>query len=188
MKRSPNHAARHAPKPRLTLTQEAIDTGVQADSSHCMYQKVIEGQVPNARRVEVDLQTIAWTDVEAGIRYTYLTPGICQQNLVEFDQGHRDQIRPHEFTVTTLVHMRPVTRRPRPGNAPKPLPEQARLLAGESGDEPAEPRDYYPRQAPQFPVGENRKPVIVGGSPPPTAVLSTRRGRVRRFGLRQLQG
>ena len=77
--------------PRLTIEvpQDIIDTSVERDSSHCMIADAIQRQIPQARYISVDLATIRFTDLQAGVRYVYLTPRPAQAALLDFDQGEK---------------------------------------------------------------------------------------------------
>ena len=76
-----------SPRIKVSLTQEAIDSGVRRSSSHCMFAEAIMESVPTAKGVAVDLQTVRFSNREKGERYTYLTPRPLQIALVNFDRG-----------------------------------------------------------------------------------------------------
>jgi hypothetical protein len=57
----------------------------------------IRKAIPDARHICVDLQTIRWT--RKGLRYVFLTPHICQDNIIAFDQGERAAIKPFELRM-----------------------------------------------------------------------------------------
>lgn len=75
--------------PRLVIDvpKDIIETSTARDSSHCMIADAIARAIPNARYISVDLATIRFTDLEAGVRYVYLTPRSAQAALLDFDQG-----------------------------------------------------------------------------------------------------
>jgi len=73
--------------PKVSVTQEHIDRAKPKDSGHCMIALAIAEQIPNARRVWVDLQTIRYTLPQKEVRYTYFTPRIAQLMLLAFDHG-----------------------------------------------------------------------------------------------------
>jgi hypothetical protein len=79
----------------IPVTQECIDESLERDSSHCMTALAIAQAIPDARRIAVDLQTIRFS--RKGLRYVFLTPHICQDNIIHFDQGERAEIKP--FTL-----------------------------------------------------------------------------------------
>ena len=76
-----------SPRPKLTITQEAIDRAVTEDSGHCVIAEAIREQVPEASAVSVDLQAVRWTDRKKGLRYVYFTPPYAQDLLLAFDLG-----------------------------------------------------------------------------------------------------
>lgn len=87
--------SKHSPQVIIDVTQEIIDTSAQRDSSHCMIADAVKRAVPEAKYISVDLATIRFTDVNAGVRYIYLTPRKAQQALLDFDHGDK----PEPFTV-----------------------------------------------------------------------------------------
>jgi hypothetical protein len=76
-----------SPAPQIEVTDDHIKSGKQADSTHCMIAEALKTAVPGAKRVAVDLQTIRFTDPRRPLRYVYLTPRICQEALIQWDQG-----------------------------------------------------------------------------------------------------
>jgi hypothetical protein len=87
-----------APRLRLQVTRDQIETAIRANGGHCMIAEAIKAEVPWARAVSVDLQSIRMSDPAAGLRYIYLTPRICQDALVRFDLGRND-IPPFPFSL-----------------------------------------------------------------------------------------
>lgn len=152
----------------LNVTQEIINAAIPRDSGHCMFADAVRAALPFATGVSVDLQTIRYSDPATRKRYVYLTPGVAQSMLVAFDQGEREKIRPTRLRLSRpaqIVHMRPSRSR------------------ANRHDEPAHPRTRT--IAPAEPNGA--APVVIGGDYPPTAALSSTRGRRRTFGLRSLR-
>jgi hypothetical protein len=82
---------RKSPRIPIKVTQANIDRSTVADSSHCMIADAVKETVPRAAYVSVDLATIRFTDLEAGIRYVYLTPRQAQLALLEFDNGEKPE-------------------------------------------------------------------------------------------------
>jgi hypothetical protein len=76
-----------APGALIAVDKQTIQDACRRDSSHCMIAEAIKDRFPKARYVSVDVQTIRFSDLSAGFRYTYLTPRSCQKAIVEFDQG-----------------------------------------------------------------------------------------------------
>jgi hypothetical protein len=149
---------------KIVITQELIDTATRRDSGHCMIADAVRRAVPEARYVSVDLQSIRWTDPEAGKRYVYLTPRVAQMGLVDFDQGV-EGIEPFRFSLRSVAQ---ITRSK--GKASKP------------GAEVPTKTTVVRRSAPRS------VPTRLGGKPPPVGALNSyqRRGRRREFGLRAL--
>lgn len=81
---------------RINVTQRDIEHGIRGDSSRCMVVVALARAVPNASRIEVDTQTIRFTDGD-GDRWAYITPPIAEAYVVEFDAG--DPIEPFAFTL-----------------------------------------------------------------------------------------
>jgi hypothetical protein len=81
----------------VPVTQEHIDRSLERNSSHCMTAMALAEAIPDARRIAVDLQTIRFT--YKGLRYVFLTPHVCQDNIISFDQGERTKIRPFELKM-----------------------------------------------------------------------------------------
>jgi hypothetical protein len=73
--------------------------GGEGDSFRCMTVAAIARQIPSASRIEVDLQTIRWTD-ETG-RRVFLTPYEVAGYVVAFDAG--EEIHPFRFTLRNSV-------------------------------------------------------------------------------------
>ena len=68
------------------------DKNNHLDSSHCITADAIKEAIPDARHVCVDVQSIRFT--RKGLRYCFLTPRNCQEQIIHFDQGERDLIKP----------------------------------------------------------------------------------------------
>jgi hypothetical protein len=152
---------------RIDVSQETIDQATRADSSHCMIADAIKEQVPGATTVSVDLQTIRWSDRKKGVRYVYLTPAEAQVALIKFDQG---------------VEQAPFTFRLRPSQAHVvPIKANSRTQAESTGRATTTGKTKVKRTG----TGQY---VRSGGKQPPVAVLSDdpRRGRIRKFGLKNL--
>lgn len=169
-----------APRLRVAVTQDIIDSAVPKDSGHCMIAEAIAAAYPTATWISVDLATIRFTDEAAGYRYIYLTPRPAQAALLDFDQGVTPQ--PFHFVVTA-----------------------AQIVAsggGRRGQEArlAKLRNTDPATGEAANSGEHAVPVKAGGKAPPSGALAatrdakTRRevknvakvGRRREFGLRAI--
>jgi hypothetical protein len=63
----------HQGKATISILQRHIDEAMEKNSSHCATAEAIREQVPEARFISVDLQTIRWTDSKKGLRYVFVT-------------------------------------------------------------------------------------------------------------------
>jgi hypothetical protein len=148
----------HAPRVRIEVSEEIIDSAERRNSGHCMIADAIKASMPDVRMISVDLQTIRWSDHKAGRRFTYLTPRQAQVALVKFDQGLHTE--PFAFSVRSGQSM--------PINEKKGH-ERAAMKIEPGGN-------------------AGTVPVKVGGQRAPTAALAhTPRGQRRAFGLRALE-
>lgn len=148
-----------APRISITVSDYEIDHGIGRDSSHCMIAEALKANLPWAKYVSADLQTIRVSDVTKRERYIYLTPRIAQIALVQFDQG----IKPKPFTFQL-----------RRGHV-------VRIYSNQVGQKLSNQKASLRRQ--QGGAGRGRSiPERVGGKPPPTA-----RGMRRAFGIRSLE-
>lgn len=91
----------------LTVSKSHITDAVTRDSHHCMIANMIHTEL-GGKYVLVDLQSIRWSDMESGKRYTYLTPPVAQQAILKFDQGKR--VAPFTFKLGAPVRVRKVMR------------------------------------------------------------------------------
>lgn len=158
------------PKPppvEFEVTEHWIRTAIANSSNHCMIADSLTDQIPYAIRAEVDLQLIEFSDTERRVRYTFLTPENCQDALVAFDR--EEPIEP--FTVR-LDGRRLVRARRMQGRA-------GTKLATVEGENHA-----------GHPVASVMDGQVVSHTrkKPPAAILSNRKGRVRRYGLRITEG
>jgi len=153
----------------VQITAEIIESAVKADSSHCMIADAIKAQVPGAKFVSVDLQSIRFTDPKRGVRYLYLTPGIAQVALLRFDQG--EDVEPFALKLPKPAQVAAVS-------TTKDPPE-----LGDSGPGPRKRKPRTPKKV----AGNGSVPTVIGGNLPPNGVLSNARGKRRTFGLRQVR-
>jgi hypothetical protein len=85
----------HGGRAEITVAQKYISAAMERNSSHCATADAIKEQVPEARHISVDLQTIRWTDSKKGVRYVFLTPHAIQTDIIiPFDQGDRENCKP----------------------------------------------------------------------------------------------
>ena len=73
----------------------------EGDSYKCMVVESIKRQVPGARRIEVDVQTVRWTDDEG--RHAFLTPYEVAGYVIAFDDG--DEMLPFAYRLTNPVEL-----------------------------------------------------------------------------------
>lgn len=171
-------SSKTSPRLNVTVPREIIATSAVKDSSHCMIAEALAATVPHARYISVDLATIRFTDLLAGVRYVYLTPRSAQIALLAFDQGEKPE--PFSFRLENAHVLRT-------GSARK---AKASLEASPNGE------------------NRTNVPVRVDGEAPPLGPLSggaprkrkgkpgdgagsggghtTRTGRRRAFGLRAI--
>jgi hypothetical protein len=84
-------STKRSPRLVIDVPQDIIETSTERDSSHCMIADAIARAVPQAKYISVDLATIRFTDLDAGVRYIYLTPRPAQAALLAFDQGEKPE-------------------------------------------------------------------------------------------------
>lgn len=82
--------ANEAPRLKVQITANEIKNGTACDSHHCMIAKAVQVAYPGAQYIQVDTQSIRFTDLVRGKRYTYLTPRKAQRHIVAFDQAGDD--------------------------------------------------------------------------------------------------
>jgi hypothetical protein len=71
----------------ISVTDEILNVAIRDISSHCMIAEAIKAELPDAKRVSVDLATIRFTRGDK--RYVYMTPAACQKSLLDFDAGEK---------------------------------------------------------------------------------------------------
>lgn len=81
------------------VTKQDIADAQNGDSFNCMVADTIKRQQPGASRVEVDLQTIRWSDKDG--RHVFLTPYEVAGYIVAFDAG--EEIHPFSFQLRNAV-------------------------------------------------------------------------------------
>ncbi len=163
--KKPPKAARGRPattraRMAVSVTAEDIGAAVPKDSAHCMIADAIKRQLPHTRNVSVDLATIRWTDPSTGMRITYLTPGVAQERLLQFDEGV--ELEPFTFRLPTAPAF--IT------------PTKSRRGKRPSGND-------------DFKASHNAGGTGTRiGAPPRQGALSSKRstGKIRAFGLRSM--
>jgi hypothetical protein len=137
-----------APKFRVHITKEMIEHAKVRDSSHCMIAMAVRAAMPQMVSISADLQTVRMSDPDLGLRFTYLTPRVGQEALIDFDQGELPE--PYSMLLDGAM----VTKMTRKG--PFKTPEPSKLI------EPAN-------------VLNGSVPMRAGGRPPPGSRLGKRR-------------
>jgi hypothetical protein len=97
-----SHYERSHGRFRIYVTKEILETAIKRDSHHCAVQMSIEDQIPWAKRITVDTQTIRFTDdrkkaTGRWVRNWYLTPRVIQQYIVDWDAGK--PVKPFSFLL-----------------------------------------------------------------------------------------
>src|SRR5262245_19379540 len=74
---------------KISVPKEVIESSVKKDSRLCMIANSIQGRIPWARHISVDVQTIRFNNTKTRKRFVYLTPHEAQKALILFDHGVR---------------------------------------------------------------------------------------------------
>ena len=93
----------------VEVSKEDFDKGVTRDSNRCAVKQAVARQIPGAKRVEVDLQTIRFSIDEE--RFVYLTPWQVAEYIIAFDAGDEDKLHPFSFQLRSAVEIGPKVRR-----------------------------------------------------------------------------
>jgi hypothetical protein len=83
----------------IDVTATDIAKAHVGDSYQCVVAQAIARQIPNARKIEVDLQTIRWSDDDG--RHVFLTPYSAAGYVVAFDAG--EELHPFRFHLRDAV-------------------------------------------------------------------------------------
>ncbi len=126
------------------MTAETIRVGkiniaraARKDSHRCMIADAIQHQIPHAKYIIVDTQSIRFSDVKRGTRKIYLTPPSAQKALLAFDAGR--SVQPFTFTMSQGLTR---TMRVRQGNY-TPYPRKRRRAS-------AKKKRYMPARLREF--------------------------------------
>lgn len=138
-----------------------------------MIAEAVKAAYPGCSYVSVDLQTIRFSDLEKGVRYTYLTPRTAQVALVGWDVGvkpepWRMQLRNGQVTKAGRTRIRSQRELSEKQVAQREVARAARGAALS--------------KAQLSPSEKGNVPDRIGGSPPPVTPFARR----REFGLRAL--
>lgn len=80
------------------VSQEHIAGAVCKDSHRCMIADALQAQIPSAKYIMVDTQSVRFSNVDTGRRFVYLTPIEAQAALLKFDAG--EKVKPFSFTLS----------------------------------------------------------------------------------------
>jgi hypothetical protein len=90
-------------KRKIKVTEKHVENGVRSNSGYCMIAEAIKEQVPEARRVQADMNWISFT--YKGYRMRCMTPNRPAAALANFDLG--EAIAPFDFWLHSPI----ITRR-----------------------------------------------------------------------------
>jgi hypothetical protein len=93
----------------IEVTAEDFNKGVTRDSNRCAVKEAVAREIPGAKRVEVDLQTIRFSIDDE--RHVYLTPWQVAEYIIAFDAGDVEQLHPFSFQLRSAVEIGPKVRR-----------------------------------------------------------------------------
>jgi hypothetical protein len=83
----------------ISVEQPHIDKAMRANSSHCAIAMAIAEQVPTAKFISVDVQTIRYSCSKRKLRFVFLTPHAAQALVIGFDQGDAEACKPVSFSM-----------------------------------------------------------------------------------------
>lgn len=160
-----------APRIKLHITAEMIESAKTRDVNHCMIAESVKVAYPDATKVAVDVQTIRFSDLKKGYRFTYLTPRTAQVHLIQWDRGG---VKPEPFSFQ--IRNGQVTRA---GNRPAAKAGNPKGTGGIDKVNEMRKARLIERKK-----GAGNVMDRVGGKTPPSDVPFSRR---RAFGLRALE-
>jgi hypothetical protein len=83
----------------IEVTAEDIAKAKVGDSFNCVVAQAIARQISDARKIEVDLQTVRWSDQNG--RHVFLTPYSVAGYVIAFDAG--DKLHPFRFMLRDAI-------------------------------------------------------------------------------------
>jgi hypothetical protein len=91
----------------ISVQEEAFSIAQRGVKTRCAIAWAIMVQVPAARHIKVDRDTIAWLDVDRQERLTFRTPKPAREFIEQWDRG--EEVKPFSFTLTdsALIERRP---------------------------------------------------------------------------------
>ena len=155
----------------IEVTADDIAQATRSDSVRCVVVQAVARSIPDATRIDVDLQAVRFTIGDQ--RLLYLTPYTVQGYIVAFDAG--DDIIPFGFRLQNpQVSKR--RRRTEAGNAINSAQTRARRIPKKSAqDDLATVKDAYRNEA---------QSVTEPGQRPPRRTFKT---KTRHYGHRALR-
>lgn len=162
------------PAVKVRVSEHDIAWGARDDSSRCMVARALARAVEDASRIEVDTQTIRFTNSKG--RFAYLTPLRVQQYVAAFDAG--EHIAPFEFTIRNPMRLR------RNLATPEERAEQRVRTITEAPDDDATKAPLRSTRKASSRAGERRWTPVSEGHRPPPRVFKTKK---RTYGARVLR-
>lgn len=111
---------------QINVTEADIANGLRNNSYHCAVSQAIARELPDAKFISTDIQTIRFSLAESGERLTYLTPPNVQQYIVAFDAG--DVLKPFGFYLYTPAWVAPRWPTRVGSNTPHNHPKETALI------------------------------------------------------------
>jgi hypothetical protein len=93
----------------IEVTAQDLALGEMRDSNRCAVKLAVERNIPGAKRVEVDLQTVRFSIKDE--RHVYLTPWQVAEYVIAFDAGDAEKLQPFDFQLRAPVEIGSKVRR-----------------------------------------------------------------------------
>lgn len=171
---------------RIKVTEDDIAEAHRGDSYICVVSRAIARQIPQACRIDTDLQTIRFTRTDTGERLAYLTPYTVQGYIVAYDAG--DPILPFTFLLRNPQRIQRKLRTEKGKAQDKARGQAVRDATKKSGASATAKtdvsiKDAYARATAEAGSGPSRTNVGEGHRPPPRL----HKKRQRTYGHRVLR-
>jgi len=85
----------------IQVESDVIANAVQKESRHCMIADAIHKKYPHYTHIQVDVQSIRFTNPRTNLRYIYLTPPEAQKQILRFDAGKK--IEPFSVSLNDVI-------------------------------------------------------------------------------------
>ena len=82
---------------KINVLAEDFDLGEKKNSNRCAVKRAVARDIPGAKRVEVDLQTVRFSLEDE--RYVFLTPWRVADYVIAYDAGDDDELQPFSFQL-----------------------------------------------------------------------------------------